>query len=210
MYGLIVEVEGIIGSGKTTLARQLAQELHLRLFEEPVGSNPYLSPFYKDPKAYAYRMQIYLLHRRFVMHQAAAWEAMRVGDYHGAILDRSLRGDRVFAKLHQRAGNIEGLDWDAYEFCYAAMVHMIQPPTVLLWLEVEPEKALERIQRRARGVEVGITVDYLRQLRDGYHDLLAEVEAGRHAWCRGVHVRRVAWNTDNQSISGIVEELRGH
>jgi deoxyadenosine/deoxycytidine kinase len=97
----LIWVEGIIGVGKSTFSYELAKRLKLRLIEEPVETNPYLEPFYKDPKRYAFGMQVYLLHQRYAMQQLASYEATGVGGYAGAILDRSLSGDRVFAKLHR-------------------------------------------------------------------------------------------------------------
>jgi deoxyadenosine/deoxycytidine kinase len=46
----ILSVEGIIGSGKTTLSNKIAELLKLKPFFEPVDDNPYLKPFYEDPK----------------------------------------------------------------------------------------------------------------------------------------------------------------
>lgn len=86
-------VEGIIGCGKTTFAREIGKRLNFQVIEEPVETNPYLEPFYKDPKTYAFGMQIYLLHRRYALQKAAALVSLGVGAFNGAILDRSLSGD---------------------------------------------------------------------------------------------------------------------
>lgn len=209
MYGPLIEVEGIIGCGKTTLSRQIAKRLGLRLLEEPVGSNPYLEEFYQPggDKLHAFAMQIELLHRRFALHQIAAYEATAAGGYPGAVLDRSLRGDRVFAKLHHMAGNISDLNWGTYERCYGTMCHMVQPPSLLIWLDVEPEKALKRILQRARPAERQLPLEYLQQLRDGYRDLLVQIEAHDHAWTRGTEIMKLSWNVDHQPVDELVAVL---
>jgi deoxyadenosine/deoxycytidine kinase len=157
-------VEGIIGAGKTTFAREIAKRLNLRLIEEPVESNPYLERFYEDPKRYAFGMQVHLLHRRYAIQQLASFEATGAGGFGGAVLDRSLSGDRVFAKLHMQEGNIDPLDFDTYEMAYNLMARTLLPPTLLVFLDIQPETAFARMQARNRSAEAGVPLDYLQKL----------------------------------------------
>lgn len=204
----LIWVEGIIGSGKTTLAKQLARALNLRLLAEPVRTNPFLELFYRDQRRWAFSMQMYLLHRRYNLQQLAAHETLGDAGFAGAILDRGLPGDRVFARLLTRNGFMHELEWRAYEYAYATMSLSLVPPSLLLFLEVEPAKALERIRKRARGAEVNIGLDYLEELRDGYLDLLAQLRAGLHHWSRGVSIMMLPWNVDDQAVEPVVEVLR--
>ena len=208
MFGPVVWVEGIIGGGKTTLAELLARELGLRLIQEPVETNPYLDKFYIDPKRWAFSMQVELLHRRFAMQKLASYEATGEGGYVGAVLDRGLPGDRVFAKLHMMEGNMAGIEWETYERAYDVMSCSLVSPSLMIYLDVEPEVALHRVQARARGAESGMKLDYLEKLRRGYLDLLVEIQSGRHAWSRGMEVMRLAWNIDDQPTEKLVEALR--
>lgn len=207
-HGPIIWLEGIIGAGKTTVTKTLAEALSLRAIYEPVGSNPYLKLFYEDPRRYAFVMQIELLHRRFALQKIAAYEATAGGEYKGAILDRGLPGDRVFAKLHVLSGNISEMEWGTYERAYNIMTCSLIPPSTLVFLDVEPEVAYQRIQVRGRGVEKNVSLRYLEDLRKGYLDLLIEIESGRHAWSRGVDVMRLGWNTDYQKVDPLIEHLR--
>jgi deoxyadenosine/deoxycytidine kinase len=195
----LIWVEGIIGVGKSTFSYELAKRLKLRLIEEPVETNPYLEPFYKDPKRYAFGMQVYLLHQRYAMQQLASYEATGVGGYAGAILDRSLSGDRVFAKLHRDAGNIDELDWLTYETAYQIMCRSLLPPTLLVYLDVQPETAFARMQKRNREAESGVPIDYLVKLQKGYQDLLQEAERGLLPWAHAVRVCRIPWDPDTLS-----------
>jgi deoxyadenosine/deoxycytidine kinase len=208
MFGPVVWVEGIIGSGKTTLAELLAQKLGLRLIQEPVETNPYLERFYKDPKRWAFSMQVELLHRRFAMQKLASYEATGEGGYAGAVLDRGLPGDRVFAKLHMLEGNMADIEWETYAHAADVMSCSLVSPSLMIYLDVEPEVALHRIQARARGAESGMKLDYLEKLRRGYLDLLVEIQSGSHAWSRGMEVMRLAWNIDDQPTEKLVEALR--
>ena len=196
LFRPLIWVEGIIGAGKTTFAREIGKRLDLRMIEEPVASNPYLERFYKDPKKWATMMQIFLLHKRYAMQQMAVWEATGVGGSAGAVLDRSLSGDRVFAKMHMDAGNIDPLDWETYEMAYNYMARSLLPPTLLVFLDVQPQTAYDRMKKRNRDAEVGVPLDYLIQLRRGYQELLREAEAGLMPWAHAVRVSRIVWDPD--------------
>jgi deoxyadenosine/deoxycytidine kinase len=195
----ILWIEGIIGAGKSTLADRLAEMLGMRAIHEPVETNPYLEPFYADPKRWAWGMQLHLMVCRYGLQKLAVGEAISGGQYAGVILDRGLPGDRVFAKLHVRAGNIHPLEWETYEAFYNIMACDLRPPSLIVFLDVDPRVAHERVLRRGRRAEAAVTLDYLKQLHQGYLDLLAEIESGDHAWSRGMQVLRWPWNVDHQS-----------
>jgi deoxyadenosine/deoxycytidine kinase len=213
----LIWVEGLIGAGKTTFAKEVAKRLKLRLIEEPVGGgegvdNPYLEIFYKDPKKYAFGMQVFLLHQRYAMQQLASYEATGVGGFEGAVLDRSLSGDRVFAKMHKEAGNIEEIDWMTYETAYAIMCRSLLPPTLLVFLDVQPETAFERMQKRNRQAETGVPLEYLVKLREGYQDLLNEAERGLLPWSHAVRVCRIPWDPETVSAkdwNAVAQTIRG-
>ena len=66
---LFIGVAGIIGAGKSTLARTLGEHLGMDVYYEPVEDNEYLADFYRDTPRYSFAMQVYLLNRRFKQHQ---------------------------------------------------------------------------------------------------------------------------------------------
>lgn len=190
-------VEAIIGAGKTTFCREIGQRLGLRVVEEPADDNPYLKKFYDDPKKYAFPMQMHLLNKRKLMQQLAAIEATGIGGNRGAILDRSISGDRVFAKLHMKVGNIDPDFWQIYEDSYLDACTSLMPPTKLIFLDVQPETAYERMKARNREAEVKVPLSYLRDLRTGYQELLHEAETGLLPWAHAVKVTRLIWDPIN-------------
>ena len=204
--GPVIWVEGTIGSGKTTLTKKLAKRLDLRPFLEPVEANPYLDRFYEDPKRWSFPMQIHLLGHRYAMQKVAMWEAV-LG--RGAILDRGIPGDRVFCRLHMLAENMSQLEWETYDQLYNIMACELRVPSLIVFLDVEPGVALRRIQKRARGAEVGIDIDYLERLRAGYMDLLVQIDSGQHPWAQGMSSLRVAWNADDQPLEDITQAIVG-
>ncbi|MHA2364830.1 MAG: deoxynucleoside kinase [Candidatus Hodarchaeales archaeon] len=201
-------IEGIIGAGKSTITKKLAEALNLRPLLEPVKSNPYLAKFYKDPKRWAFSMQIELLFRRYAMQKLAAYEVTSESQFSGAILDRGLPGDRVFAKLHMMEGNISDMEWQTYLTAYNIMTCSLFPPSLLIFLDVDPRVAIARLEKRDRDAEVGIPIDYLEKLQRGYFDLIAEIESGQSAWSRGIKVLRLSWNVDDQPLTDLILQLR--
>ncbi|MFX0183210.1 MAG: deoxynucleoside kinase [Candidatus Hodarchaeota archaeon] len=208
----IIWVEGIIGSGKSTFSRDLAKELKLRLIAEPVDDT-YLTIFYENPKRWAFPMQIDLLHKRYSLQKLAAYEASlaAVGEssYQGVVLDRGLPGDRVFARLHMLEGNISEVEWKTYLRAYETMTCSLIPPSLLIYLDVEPITAYERVTGRDRSYErAGVPLEYLKKLQRGYLDLLAEIDSGQHAWSRGIEIKRLPWNADHQPMTELIDELK--
>lgn len=205
--GPVIWVEGIIGAGKTTFTKKLAEELNLRPVFEPVDDNPLLERSYKDPERYVFPMQLWLMAKRHAMQQLAAWEA-RHGEYAGSVIDRGLPGDRVFCKMHVQEGNIDEEFWGVYEYFYDVMSLNLPVPTLLVFLDAEPETAFERMKKRGREAEDGVPLDYLVKLRKGYLDLMVEIESRAHAWSRGMKIMRVPWNVDNQDPTSIISEIK--
>lgn len=192
----LIWVEGLIGCGKSTFTKEVGKRLNLRIVEEPVEGNPYLGKFYQDHQKYAFGMQMFLLHQRYAMQQLASYEATGIGNYQGAILDRSLAGDRVFAKMLMKDGLIDTLDWETYEMSYNIMARSLLPPTLLIFLDVQPETAFERMKKRNRAEEAGVPIHYLIKLRQAYNELLHEAETALLPWAHAVRVSRLVWEPD--------------
>jgi len=190
----LVFLEGPIGAGKSTYAEEVGRRLNYRVMKEPVDDNPYLDLFYKDHKTYALDMQLYLLHRRIGMQQLAAAESLYSDRWDGAIVDRSVFGDRPFAELHYQYGNIDDLGMHNYDIAYESMRLMIFPPTVLVYLDVTPETAMKRIRERARGAEVSITLKYLEDLSKIYRRLIKRARDGNYPWSHCLRILEVTWD----------------
>lgn len=196
----IIWVGGSIAVGKSTFARKLAELLGFVLLEEPVGNNPFLKPFYEDQKTWAFPMQIFLLHYRFAMKQVASYSAM-LGNCKGVVLDRSICEDRVFARLHWQSGNISDLNWQCYNYCYDVMARTIQPPTLFVYLDAQPETCYARMKARDRTVEASVSLEYLRQLRDGYKVLLEELRRGLSPWTHSIRIHMQGWDKQMEADS---------
>ena len=63
-YNLIV-IEGVIGVGKTSLCKMLADRLGGLCIFEDFETNPFIRDFYRSHKSYAFKTQLYYLISRF-------------------------------------------------------------------------------------------------------------------------------------------------
>jgi len=172
----VVIVEGLIGSGKTTLSRELGQALGpdtLTLFEpdeknEGKGaSNPYLADYYEDPARWSFILQVHQLQARYRMHLQAQWHALQ--GYGHAVLDRSYFGDTAFARLQLRDGAMSQREFDTYASIYQAMTANVMLPSICVRVLAAPEVCERRVASRmesetGRKCEEAISLDYLRGL----------------------------------------------
>ena len=164
-----IGISGLIGAGKTTLAIALGKLLNLPVYKEPIIENEYLDDFYKDMKRYSFSFQIYLLNCRFQQHQQVLWNGK------GGIQDRTLYEDSIFAKVLYEDGNMEEREYKTYLNLFKNMSNFMKKNTLIIHLDCKPEESLERIKKRARGCETGITVEYLRKLYKGYEEFIKEI-----------------------------------
>ncbi len=159
----------MIGAGKSTLAAALGKHLGLPVYYEPVADNAYLKDFYRDTAKYAFATQIYLLNRRFQQHQEIIW---RGG---GGVQDRTIYEDAIFAKMLVQLKLMDQRDYDTYLSLFRHMSNFMCRPNLIVYLDVNPERSMERIRSRARNVETGISQEYLEALYTGYEDFLADI-----------------------------------
>ena len=178
---VFIGIAGIIGAGKTTLATALGEHLGLDVHYEPVIDNEYLDDFYRETKKYAFAMQIYLLNRRFQQHQEIIWRGR------GGVQDRTIYEDAIFAKTLRDMDLMDERDYETYVNLFRNLSNFMCRPNFIIYLDVTPEKSMDRIRERARGCETGVSLEYLRQLYEGYEEFLGEIS-------RLVPVLRVQWN----------------
>ena len=168
---LFISIAGLISAGKSTLTQALSDELKLTPYYEPVTDNPYLDKFYKDMSKYAFPMQIWLLNKRYLQHQQISWLCSKKG----AVQDRSLFEDRIFAKILMDMGCMEKQDFDTYLELFDNMKNNIRLPNFIIYLHVTPEVSMERIRMRSRECEKDISFDYIQRLYNEYEQFINDI-----------------------------------
>jgi deoxyadenosine/deoxycytidine kinase len=159
----LVLVAGNIGTGKTSLAERLGARLGWRTSFESVADNPYLADFYGDMKQWSFHLQVFFLGHRAQQHLELAHSPQ------SAIADRSIYEDaRIFARALHHLGNLSERDYQAYRRIFDLVVDGLPRPDLLLYLNAPVPVLLERIHRRGRAIESGITAEYLSLLETFY------------------------------------------
>lgn len=163
----LVLVAGNIGAGKTSLAERLGARLGWRTAFESVADNPYLADFYADMRQWSFHLQVFFLGHRAEQHLDLA------RDPRSAIADRSIYEDAyIFARALHHLGNLTERDYRAYRAVFELVMAGLPKPDLLLYLRAPVPVLIERIRSRGRGIESGITADYLALLDSFYEDWL--------------------------------------
>lgn len=180
---LSIAVEGVIGVGKTTLARALRDVLGaVPLFEEELA-NPFLERFYKQRQRWALACQLFFL-------EARVRQFRQVPAGMPVISDHSLAKDPLFAAI-----NLPDDELAMYERYYQAMVPRdLWQPQVTIWLTAPLDEVRGRIRRRGRKAEDHIDLGYLGELVEAYGTWLELAEQQRQ--------RVVVVSADGVDIAG--------
>ncbi len=156
-----IAIEGIIGAGKTTLAKMLAEKIGAELLLDDAMNNPFLVDFYKNSKRYAFSAQIFFLLTRYQQQQS-----LMVRDLfaQNIVADYSFARDRIFASV-----NLSEREMILYDKILPLLDANIPRPDLTIYLQASIQVLKERIRKRNFGFERGIDDDYLQRLSDAYN-----------------------------------------
>ena len=197
-------IEGGIGLGKTTLAEALGKRIGAKVMLEPAeGVNPYLDDYYKDPAAYAFKIQIFLLWRRFRAHSLA--QALVMQGEKNVISDRSYYGDRAFARVQYDEHFFDDRDLETYTELHRDMGRFLVLPSCVVLLDGDYDLAYGRIMERGRGCEVNLPKDYWDSVQKA--TVVEAVEVGSHV---PLFIRLDAHQPVETLVDAIINRLESH
>ena len=165
-----IAIEGVIGVGKTTLARMAQPEFDAEILLEVFEENPFLARFYKDRKRYGFQTQIFFLLSRF--HQQHEAIPAALGRSH-LISDYTFDKNKIFARL-----NLEGDELTMYERVQDILATKIPAPNLIVYLRADTRVLMERIAFRDRSYERAMEREYIAALGDAYDAFFAHYTLG--------------------------------
>src|SRR4030095_14596762 len=155
-----IVVEGPIGAGKTSLARQLAEHLDAEMLLEQPEDNPFLHRFYDDMPRFALPTQLTFLFQRVdQLRRLAQLDLFREPTISDFLLDK----DPLFARL-----NLSDDEYALYEKVYRHLKPQTADPDLVIYLQAPVETLLSRVRMRGIGFEQSIPDEYLARLADAY------------------------------------------
>jgi deoxyadenosine/deoxycytidine kinase len=155
-----IVVEGPIGAGKTSLARELAGLLHADpLYEQP-EDNPFLARFYEDRERFALPAQLTFLFQRVEqLRELAQLDFFR----RTTVADFLFAKDPLFARL-----NLNDDEYALYDRIHAHLKPQVPVPDLVIYLQAPVQVLIERVHRRGVEFERSMPESYLARLADAY------------------------------------------
>lgn len=168
---MYVAIEGVIGVGKTTLARLLRPMLEAEILLEIFEENPFLSDFYSDRARYAFQTQIFFLLSRYHQQRRTVPDLLEAGK--SLISDYTFAKDALFARI-----NLQGDELDMYYKVHEALGEKIPKPDLIVYLRADTAVLMQRIALRDRPYERNMEHNYIDRLNDSYEDFFSRPADG--------------------------------
>ena len=163
---MYIAIEGVIGVGKTTLARMLAPSFEAELLLEVFEENPFLSDFYSDRARYAFQTQIFFLLSRY--HQQRRGVTALVESGKSLLSDYTFAKDSLFARI-----NLQGDELGMYKRVHEALAEKIPMPNLLVYLRADTDVLMQRIALRDRSYERNMERNYIEDLNRAYEEFFS-------------------------------------
>ena len=158
----LIEIAGIIGVGKTTLAQALARELNSHLILEEYDKNPFLAQQFAGNHAADLPSELF-----FLLSRASQLNHQNIARHKTVICDYLFEKSRIFAGF-----NLDNHKLAVYNEVEKSVLSYITAPQVVIYLRDTIENCLDRIARRGRDYESSITKDWLTGLSNAYENLI--------------------------------------
>ncbi len=163
---MYIAIEGVIGVGKTTLARRLQPVFQAELLLEVFEENPFLSAFYADRARYAFQTQLFFLLSRYRQQRQIVPQILAEGK--NLISDYTFAKDALFARI-----NLRGDELEMYYRVHEVLAEKIPRPDLIVYLRANTDVLMQRIALRDRPYERHIDREYIETLHRAYDEFFA-------------------------------------
>jgi deoxyguanosine kinase len=195
---MYIAIEGVIGVGKTTLARLLQPYFDANLLLEIFEENPFLSDFYGDRARYAFQTQIFFLLSRYHQQRKGVTEALT--DKPWLLSDYTFEKDRLFAEI-----NLQGDELDMYFNVHEALAEKITKPDLVIYLQADTDVLMHRIAQRDRPYERQMETDYIHTVNLAYEQHFANYPA---ELCLTINTNHLDYVRNLEDLEAINQRIR--
>ena len=160
-----INIEGNIGSGKSSLSKKIAADFDANLILEEFENNPFLPKFYEDPEKNAFPLELSFMAERFQQligkgSNLNLFSKIKIADY-------SFFKSKLFAQ-----NNLKEDEYNLFNKLYNIMFSSIKHPELLIYLHSNIERLQKNIQLMGREYEQNIDNEYLKNIEQKYFDYL--------------------------------------
>jgi len=164
-----IAVEGVIGVGKTSLAKKISERYQFHLLNEIVGENPFLSKFYQNIEEWSFQTEMFFLCNRFkqledIQNHFLSKNQSVVSDYH--MFKNLIFANRTLKKEH----------FEKYKKIFHILNEGLPTPDIVIYLYANTDTLLKRIEKRGRDFEKNISPVYLENLSIDYENYINAFE----------------------------------
>jgi deoxyguanosine kinase len=169
---MYIAIEGVIGVGKTSLARLLQPSHDANLLLEVFEENPFLSSFYQDRARYAFQTQMFFLLSRYHQQRRSVPDMLSLN--RALLSDYTFDKDALFARI-----NLSGDELEMYYKLHEALAEKIPNPDLIVYLRATTDTLMQRITTRDRSYERAMERDYIDILNKAYDEYFLQPEIDR-------------------------------
>ncbi|MFD1738824.1 deoxynucleoside kinase [Bacillus salitolerans] len=179
-----ITVEGPIGVGKTSLAKEISKRFEYQLLKEIVDENPFLGKFYSDIQEWSFQTEMFFLCNRY--KQLEDIDSNFLSNHQPVVADYHIMKNMIFAER-----TLSTYQFQKYKQIYDILTTDIPSPNVIIYLHASLDTLLTRVAKRGRDIEKQMGSAYLQQLITDYEQAMEKFEAANP------HIPIIKFNGDN-------------
>ena len=169
---MYIAIEGVIGVGKTSLARLLKIPFNSNILLEIFEENPFLSKFYEDRVRYAFQTQMFFLLSRYYQQRRGVpallcEDSLLISDY-------TFDKDALFAR-----NTLDGDELEMYNQLHSVLSEKIPNPDLIVYLRATTDTLMRRIALRDRPYERDMDRAYIDMVNVAYDDFFLQPDKGK-------------------------------
>lgn len=189
-------IEGNIGSGKTTLARYIAEHYNYSLVLEEFAENTFLPQFYENPTQFAFPLEMSFMAARY--KQLKDFFAKQTLPF-PVVADYMFEKCLLFAKT-----NLRKEEFKLYEQFFSLLKPQIPSPQLIVYLHKDVSNLKKNIRKRGRTYEQQIQDEYLEKINNAY---LGFIRKSRKSKILYIESNELDFVANSKHFNHIVEKI---